>query len=83
MSRIARDSPGMGQNVPHPGQVCSGTMKRPGINFSRNKEVIAFAILLSKKSENKYISATSINIQHTLNREECPETTLGLYWLSN
>jgi len=73
----------MGQNVLRPGKVHSGTMKRPRINFSRNKEVVAFAILLFKKSENKNISAASTNIQHTLNREECLETTLGLYWLSN
>jgi|SRR6218665_15864 len=34
MSRIARDSPGMERNVPRPGQVHSGTMKRPGMKFS-------------------------------------------------
>jgi len=35
MSRIARDSPGMERNVPRPGQVHSGTMKCPGMQFSR------------------------------------------------
>src|SRR6218665_2352985 len=66
MSRIARDSPGMGQNVPRPGQVLSGTMQRPGINFSRTKYVVAFAVLLFKKLESKNIPTSLINIQHTL-----------------
>jgi len=58
----------MGQNVPRPGQVLSGTMQRPGINFSRTKYVVAFAVLLFKKLESKNIPASLINIQHTLNR---------------
>src|SRR6218665_2970941 len=50
MSRISRDSPGMKQNVPRPGQVHSGTMQRPGINFSITKYV-DFAILYSNNQE--------------------------------
>ena len=50
MSRIARDSTGMGQTVRRPGQALSETMQRPGINFSRAKyvHVVAFAILTFK-----------------------------------
>ena len=48
MSRIARDSPGIRQNVPRPCQVHSGTMKRPGMNFSGTKYVVAFVILFFK-----------------------------------
>src|SRR6218665_81333 len=68
MSRIARDSPGMGQNVPRLGQGLSGAMQRPGINFSRTKYVVVFGVLLFKKLESKNIPASLINIQHTLNR---------------
>ena len=50
MSRIARDSPGMGQTVPRPGQVLSRTMQRPGMNFSRTKYV-DFAILYSNNQK--------------------------------
>ena len=45
MSRIARDSPGIDKNVPRPGHVHSGTMKRPGMNFYHVKYV-EFATLI-------------------------------------
>ena len=52
MSRIAEDSPGMEKNAPRPGQVHSGTMKRPGMNFSRAK-FADFAVTFFQKSESK------------------------------
>ena len=41
MSRIARDSPGLERNVPRPGQVDSGTMRRTGMNYSGAKFSVA------------------------------------------
>ena len=38
----------MRQNVPRPGQVHSGTMKRPGMNFSGTKYAVDFRILFVK-----------------------------------
>src|SRR6218665_753203 len=60
MSRIARDSPGMKQNVPRPGQVHSGTTQRPGMNFSRTKYV-NFAILYSN---NQKVTKSYLRHQH-------------------
>jgi len=51
----------MRQNVPRPGQVHSGTMKRPGMNFSGTKYVVAFVIFIFQKSESRNISETSTN----------------------
>jgi len=51
VSRVVRDSPGMTQNVPRPGQVHSGTMKRPGMNFSLTQYVVAFVILFFKNGK--------------------------------
>jgi len=67
VSRIARDSPGMRQNVPRPDQVHSGTMQRPRINFYRTKYVVALTILLFEKSERKIYLQHQQNMQHTLN----------------
>src|SRR6218665_2585825 len=54
----------MRQNVQRPGQVHSGTMKRPGINLSRAKYVVAFAILYFKnRIVYRNICATSTNMQ--------------------
>ena len=69
MSRIAMDSPGVRQNVPRPGQVYSGTMKRPGMNFSITKYVVVFKILFFLLNlETRNISATCKNMQHILRR---------------
>src|SRR6218665_1772034 len=72
MSRIARDSPGMRQNVPRPGQVHSGTMKRPGMKLYRTKSsryIVAIAILFFQKigkhnyfcNINKYVAHSQSN----------------------
>jgi len=52
MSRIARERPGMEQNVPRPSQDHSGTMKRPGMNFSRVK-FADFALVFFKNQNVK------------------------------
>jgi len=52
MSRIARDSPGMERNVPRPGQVHSGTMKRPGMKFY-GAQFARFCCYTFQKSESK------------------------------
>jgi len=68
VSQIAQDSPGMRQNVPCPGQVYSGTMKRPGMNFSITKYVVAFKFFFLLNLETRNISATCKNMQHILRR---------------
>ena len=52
MSRIAWDSPGMERNVPRPGQVHSGTMRRPGMNYSGAK-FFDFAVIFFKNRKVK------------------------------
>jgi len=52
VSRIAWDSPGMEQNILRPGKVHSGTMKRPGMNFSRAK-FADFALVFFKNQKVK------------------------------
>jgi len=52
MSRIARDSTGMERNVPGPGQVHSGTMRRPGMNYSVAK-FFDFAVIFFKNRKVK------------------------------
>ena len=52
MSRTARDSPGMERNVPRLGQVHSGTMRRPGMNYSGAK-FSDFAVIYFKNRKVK------------------------------
>jgi len=52
MFRISRDSPGMERNVPRPGQVYSGTMRRPGMNYTGAK-FSDFAVMFFKNRKVK------------------------------
>ena len=50
--RVTRDSLGIERNVPRPSQVCSGTMKRPGMKFS-GAQFADFAVKFFKNQKVK------------------------------
>jgi len=59
----------MEQNVPRPGQVHSGTMKRPGINFSRAKFADFAVIFLKNQKVKTYLQHKKICLYSKISTE--------------
>ena len=69
LSRIARDSPGIEKNVPRPGQVRSGTMKGPGMNFSRAKFAVFGVIFFENPKVKIYLQQRQIWLRSKISTE--------------